>query len=65
MKLVKWEKDICKAIVKMYEAKEIELNSHDIGRWLEHEVSSIMDNMYGDHRQVVHDYLDLLIAKSA
>lgn len=58
MKLKKWEKDLCKAFVNMYKAKDIEI---DVNKWLEHEVSRAMDNMYGDHRQLIEDYLLTLV----
>lgn len=60
MKLQKWEKDICKAMVNMYIAKEIEIN---VEKWLEHEVSQIINNMNCDHRNLIEEYLLTLISK--
>jgi len=58
LKLEKWEKDLCKAFVNMYKAKDIEI---DVNRWLEHEVSNAMGNMNGDHRNLIEEYLLTLV----
>ena len=58
MKLLKWEKDLCKAFVNMYKAKDTEIN---VNKWLEYEVSKAMDDMNGVHRQLIEDYLLTLV----
>ncbi len=53
MKLKKWEKDFCKAVVKMYLARGVEV---DIS-WLEPEISRYIDNMNNDHRFLIEEFL--------
>jgi len=53
MKLKKWERDICKAYVNMYKAKGEEIDL----RWLEWELSGVINNINMDHRSAVKEYL--------
>jgi len=57
MKLKKWEKDLCKAFVGMYIAKNIEIN---VSEW-EYEISRNMGDFNSDHRELIKNYLLTLI----
>jgi len=56
MKLMKWEKDLSKAVMGMYIAKNIEITNNE----LEYEITKLMNDFNGEHRELVKSFINTL-----